>query len=460
MRYLSTNPDLSHIQKQKGIIPGSIQFKTEMNQDQSSNIVMEFSGTDSYFTETKNWDTNRPTTLFKNCQLPMQHQGFKQLLHTGFFLSEGIGVDSIHRPLNIWTANSFSAVSLKALPGLSRHETQELAFMFSKKALFLPALLSHLHTNHAHLLERDFQRLVYQALFSGSTLADSLRCFPEVGDKLVEKMMSLVDLYQKLGNFQVQFFLLDLLDQMSLHLCVPLTQVRQKLAEVVKAVEDTNIGNKHLKALGYAQLLASYHDQSSFTAAEVKKLSVAYFYVKAYGYHENLSYPHIKLQMEEVVHRLTDTDTFRDVNIQNAIVKDISKKIYHKKKCQWEKEGAFFCDKKHAYRIDMEAFSLYKGKNLIGGLPAQIVSQPSFRHLFEGKNFFVHESMPGTHEFWIKSCGKKEHFQLFFSESNGKLVIQKEIEGVWHTYLSHEDLHSKMLMVKSNFCFRVNRLAI
>lgn len=230
LRYLITNPDLDKIQKSKEVVPGSIQFKKAGEHKRSFNISIEFSGSQNYFSDTREWEDYRSSsTVFKEYQLPIQHPGFNQLLHSGLFLCEGAVYEQfIERTLNNWTSNSFSAVTLKAAPGLSRHETQALAFMFSKKAVFLSALLSHLNTNHENLLGRDFQLLVYHALFTGNTLADSLACFPEVGDKLAEKLMSLVDLHQKLGNPQVQFFLLNLLDQISLHTSLPLNAVHQK----------------------------------------------------------------------------------------------------------------------------------------------------------------------------------------------------------------------------------------
>lgn len=300
--YFITNPDLSKIRRQKGILPGNMKFDIFRTAAHTLNMDIAFDGTESYFA-----DTSNPTggtgcfhiDLAKHTSI--KHPGYTALFD---FKSDLPGICHTYKfediakgkylyffdckfDLNFWLDGPInSAIYADPIPGLSHHETKEIKLMCSKSALFIPNLLSYLKAHPENLLDRDFQLLLYHLIFTTNALDDSLERFPDAGDKLAAELITLAEQHQKLGNLPLHFFLLELLDKMSAHMPSLAQESRHILETTLQTIDSSNIGTKRLKALGYAQLISGYSDQYSFSEEEVKKITLAYFRVKAFGYQE------------------------------------------------------------------------------------------------------------------------------------------------------------------------------
>lgn len=401
------DPDLSKAEFQ------DTHIKFIENQNQNYNwYEISFFGQKILF-DNKSADALKKTSAARclSQQKVVMHEGLKNVL------ANWKGLPSNMDDLYAYNTASNLAVMSKAEEGLTRQETQMLAYYCSSNLTIIPNLIAYFNEYFDKLADPDYQKFFFFALFSGEHLIDAIKNSPKVIEQLTAFLGQQYQANKRLGNVQQQLYFLRIMDDLNRLTKNPIPEidVKNELEALAAGMED-----KKNKALVYQQWIASHHDKE-LTEEETVKLAKAYVFVNIYGFEEHVD-PSILDNMYRTMDQVFAKIGNLPINSQRRVAVESLRETLPEKLA-------------NEYTLDLTSLTIFKGAHPIGGLPYQIFQDPNFIELFGQNRFSAISLVPGIYEF-TASTG---NYRVFF-KSTGELKIQKNIDGEWHTYVENDRL--------------------
>jgi hypothetical protein len=426
--YFDENPHLQNL-TQLGEEPGNLNIQ-KVNSFRSTDIYrVTMSGIKSLGTEEYKEFYEHLHCEFKELT-PLEHPGLASLL--GRYPEIDIhGIDQHHVS---WSSGSSQAVTMEQLSGLTRRETQELAFILSNRVTLVPNLIAYFKEHSDKLLDREYQLFFYLALFSGNHCNTIVKNSPELAEKVTSFLTEQYGQQKAMGNSSQQLFFLWVLETFSE--IVPqgkesptLLLIKKELKVFISSIEEKNLSGKRNKALAYQQWIATFHNRrGELSEEECRELCKAYCYVKAIGFDSKLSHPTITQRMQETMAHVASKIEALEPTSQEILTREIVQEVIG--------------EAEDRYQVDLATFTLCNRNNIIGALPDFVVKDAHFQELFCDKSFVVRSQKPGIYEFSCMepSDTKPSKYRVFLN-SEGSLTIQKIFwGGNWFTYCPEETL--------------------
>ncbi|MBA3602448.1 MAG: DUF3638 domain-containing protein [Parachlamydiaceae bacterium] len=453
LEYFSRNPHLQKMTQKEGKTVGKLNFKLIFLQDK---IKLEGQLTGTF----KLSSIERPAfdedqILFKDRSAYTFESDKKNKFESGRNLAiKHPGLAKVFLPRRgndflssrIWKTDSNDAVVKQSLAGLSRHETQQLAYYFSNDLIRIPGLIAYFKEQPTKFLDRDYQLFFYHGLFSGDLLESQIKSNPVATKLLVDFLEGQYILHKNMGNIQEELYFLWILNLLSnFSIPVPNHNTHSELQNLISEIKGVDIEAQRLKALAYALLIASQKQNVNLSDPECAELIQAYMFVRVMGYNHELSHPSIDSNMQDTMARVNMLVDKRDPSFYKPILQVISKECLNVTQNEWISNNGQYEDRKNGYRIDLKAFSIAHGSELIGGLPETITREPHFQMLFNTKTVIAKIPEPGIYTFTLphgSDEGKTVDYQLFYSKEDSRLKIQKRLNGEWLTFLPSEQIKS------------------
>lgn len=349
-------------------------------------------------------------------------------------------------PIN-WDSRSNKAVTVKAKKGLSRQETQLLAYILSNERTKIPNLIAFFQVNPERLADVNYQLLLIYELFSVNVI-NTITNNPLILDKIFSFIEEHYALQKGLGNTQQQIFLLSLADQVKKFARESNSEItinssldiQKEFSQLISNVVDHTLEGKRLKALAYQHYIASFDQVNDLTEENYREIYKGSAYIKVFGFDEKLSFPQTTERVNQTLWQVNKKiESFNDA-FHKSLLKDISQLIGIKN-AQWEGQYPHFSDLNSSYRINLNPLVIVENNTVIGSLPQEFIQHPNFQKVLGNSSFITTSLKPGLFELNTLSDEKvQEKFRVYFSKQDQSLKILKLINNEWYTYIPHTDL--------------------
>ncbi len=387
--------------------------------------------------------------LFSQVRDRIKDQGLKELT-----TMKGVtSADEQEEVLRVrWDSRSNRAATIKAIPGLSRQNTQQLAFTLSNEKTKLPNLIAYFRENPELLSETDYQFFLIYQLFSGHALnemSSNLLLLDIVFTFIEEQYI----LQKALGNIQQQLFFLALADH--LRECVRAANsnieikfsldVRKEFRQIASTIADHTLEGKRVKALCYQHYIASLYKADRLSEEEYLEIYKGIAFVTTFGFDINLSFPHTAEKMSKVLSQVDEKIGTLGDSFHKKLLQQISEDILGSKNMGWAGAYPHFHSVNGQYKIHFNPLTILDGDTIIGTLPAELMRHPNFQKVFGKRLFITTCPTPGLYELKCTTeQGIHEKYKVYFSKADRSLQIHKEINGEWYKYVPDAELDGEL----------------